>query len=150
MEPDRYKHNNKLYICGIICLILALSFFFFSLYIIPFLVWHLHYEVPETITILVTYFEQQYRFSSGEASVLVWLIFFIPGLIAGYIAYYISNHIDNQIHKLDIIDEEPQKAPAQTQITREMKESAGLAFKIIFLMIMIVVIIFLLELLVQI
>ncbi len=149
MEPDRYQSNNKLYIIGIICLVLSLSLFFFSLYIAPFLIWHLNYEVPSIVAILAANFEQQYNFTEGQANTLVWFIFFIPSLITGYIAYYVSNRIDNQIYRLGR-EEQQEKKPASPQATREIRESAGLAFKIIFLMVAIVAIILLLQLLLQI
>ncbi|CEG56995.1 hypothetical protein [Legionella fallonii] len=150
MEPDRYESNNKLYILGIICLISALSLFFFSLYIAPFLIWHLNYEVPGIVTILAANFEQQYNMSEGQANTLVWFIFFIPSLITGYIAYYVSNRIDNQIYKVGDAGKEQERKNIPPPVTRDISESAGLAFKIIFLMVAIVAIILLLQLLVQI
>lgn len=149
MEPDRYQSNNKLYIVGIICLISSLSLFFFSLYIVPFLIWHLNYEVPSIVSVLAANFEQQYNFTEGQANTLVWFIFFIPSLITGYIAYYVSNRIDNQIYKLGGAEQQ-EKKPTAPQATREIRESAGLALKIIFLMVAIVAVILLLQLLLQI
>lgn len=150
MEQDRYSNNNTLYILGIISLILALSLFFFSMYILPFLVWSLHYDVPDFISSMITYFEDAYFYSDNTSKVLTWLIFFIPSFIAGYISYYISNYIDDQIlgfaKKLD-----PEEAKeVSIEIQQDVKESLGLAAKIIILMILIIVIILLLEAFVQI
>lgn len=149
MEQDRYSYNSTLYILGIISLILALSFFFFSMYILPFLVWHLDYDVPDLISNMIMYFEDAYFYSVTTSKVLTWLIFFIPSLIAGYISYYISNYIDDQILGLaKKIDIEAAKE-ASLEIQQDVKESLGLAAKIIILMIVIIVIILLLQAFVQ-
>lgn len=145
MEPDRYKTNNKLYISGIIFLIVALSLFSFSLYIVPFLLWELHYDVPEMITNLITLFEDKYEYSTVSSKLLVWIIFFIPSLITGYVAYYISNRLDNQIYRTETPERYEEKMPVSEEISRQVRESAGLGLKIILLMIAIVIIVLLFE-----
>jgi hypothetical protein len=149
MEPDRYKNNHILYIFGIICLILSLTLFFFSLFIAPFLIWHLNYNVPDLIDALITIFEEDYEYSTVVSKALVWLIFFIPSLITGFLAYYISNRIDNQIFKVETQVEEEEKKIDSLEVKRQLKESAGIGFKIILLMIVIVGIILMLELFIQ-
>ncbi|WP_298627398.1 hypothetical protein [uncultured Legionella sp.] len=149
MEQDRYTNNSKLYILGIISLILALSLFFFSLYIFPFLVWNLHYDVPDFISRMIMYFEDAYFYSTSTSKMLTWMIFFVPSLIAGYISYYISNYIDDQI--LGLVKKPPpeEAAEANLELQNDVKESLGLAAKIIILMILILVIIYLLQVFVQ-
>lgn len=151
MEYDRFRHNNKLYVIGIISLISALSLLFFSLFIVPFLIWNLNYDVPDIITALITFFEEHYDFRPGPSKFLTWLIFFVPSIVAGYISYYVSNHIDDQIYKLNnpSTTETQDEKIATEQSHREWLESANLGFKIIGLMIIIVVAILLLQLLVQ-
>lgn len=151
MEYDRFKNNNKLYIIGIISLITALSFLFFSLFIAPFLIWNLNYDVPDIITILMTFFEEHYDFRPTTSKLIVWLIFFIPSMIAGYISYYVSNKIDDQIFRINnpstIESQDVKQAIERSH--REWIESASLGFKIICLMIAIVAVILFLQLLVQ-
>lgn len=138
MEPDRFKNNHILYVLGIICLILSLTLFFFSLFIAPFLLWHLSYDVPGIIDGLIAVFEEDYNYSTAASKALVWLIFFIPSLITGFVAYYISNHIDNQIlHIETIVDEEEIKTDS-LDAKRQLRESISIGFKIILLMIVIV------------
>jgi len=150
MEQDRYKNNNKVYIIGIICLVVAITFFFFSMYIAPFIIWDLKYDVPDVITSLITLFRENYGYSLGVSKIIVWLIFFLPSLITGFISYYISNYIDNKIYKLDIrTNEEEKKTKLSPETIRKIKESASIGGKILLLMIGIVVIILLLEAFIQ-
>ena len=145
MEPDRYKINHKLYILGIICLVVALSLFSFSLFIAPFLLWQLDYDVPELIINLITLFEGKYEYGAGSSKLLVWMIFFVPSLITGFFAYYISNRIDSEIYKSEIPRRYEGKMPISAEISKQIRESAGLGLKIILLMIAIVVIVLLLH-----
>ncbi len=145
MEPDRYKINNKLYVLGIICLVVALSLFSFSLFIAPFLLWQLNYDVPELITNLITLFEGKYEYGAVSSKFLVWMIFFIPSLITGFLAYYISNRIDREIYKSEFPDRYMEKMSISGEISKQLRDSAGLGLKIILLMIVIVIIVLLLH-----
>ncbi|MCL9685003.1 hypothetical protein [Legionella maioricensis] len=145
MEPDRYKTNHKLYISGIICLVIALSLFSFSLYIVPFLLWQLDYDVPDLITTLITLFEYKYEYGIVSSKLIVWLIFFVPSLITGFFAYYVSNRIDSEIYKSELPKKYETKMPVSGEISKQIRESAGLGLKIILLMVVIVVIVIFLQ-----
>jgi len=148
MEYDRFATNSKLYILGIVCLIISLSLLFISLYILPFLIWNLRYQVPALILNLQEFFHINYNYTIGQSNLLLWLVFFIPSVITGFISYLVSNRIDNQIYKIDTKTEEEEKSQ-HIEIQKEIKDSASLGFKILLLMIAIVVIIFLLQYFVQ-
>ncbi|KTD00312.1 hypothetical protein OQJ19_16245 [Fluoribacter gormanii] len=150
MEQDRFSSNSKLYILGMICLVLCLGLFFFSLYILPFLAWGLNYNVPEVILTLLSSLQDDYNYTVGASKLIVWLIFFVPGLITGLISYFVSNYIDNNIYKSELNIKEEQESPSTKQIGKEIKESAGFGLKILGLMILIVIAIFLLQYLIQI
>lgn len=136
MEQDRFASNCKLYIIGMICLVLCLGFFFFSLYILSYLIWNLNYNVPAFIWTLLSSFEEDYNYTVSGSKVIVWLIFFVQCVITGIISYFISNHIDNQIYKSEIKTEVSEEEPSQNrEIRRQMKESAGFGLKIFALMI---------------
>ncbi|WP_131794562.1 hypothetical protein [Fluoribacter gormanii] len=150
MEQDRFSSNSKLYILGMICLVLCLGLFFFSLYILPFLAWGLNYNVPEVILTLLSSLQDDYNYTVGTSKLIVWLIFFVPGLITGLISYFVSNYIDNNIYKSELNIKEEQESPSTKQIGKEIKESAGFGLKILGLMILIVIAIFLLQYLIQI
>ncbi|HAT5055574.1 TPA: hypothetical protein I9781_002953, partial [Legionella pneumophila] len=80
MQHNIYE-NSKLHILGIICLVTSLGLFFFSLYIVPFLIWQLDYDIPDFISNMIAYGEDEYYFSPITSKTLVWLIFFTPSII---------------------------------------------------------------------
>ena len=149
MEYDRYQNNNKLYLLGIISLVLCLALLFFSLYILPFLIWKLNYDVPALITSLIISLQESYDLSSASSRFLVWLIFFIPALITGFISYYVSNYIDNKLYSKELEINNEITTASSIEKKEELKESAKLSFKIIGLMVIIVAVILFLQLLVQ-
>ncbi|HEN5600444.1 TPA: hypothetical protein U6322_002607, partial [Legionella pneumophila] len=106
MQHNIYE-NSKLHILGIICLVTSLGLFFFSLYIVPFLIWQLDYDIPDFISNMIAYGEDEYYFSPITSKTLVWLIFFTPSIIMGYLSYYISNYIDKNYL-------EPQEKPLES------------------------------------
>lgn len=149
MEQDRFGRNSKLYILGMICLVLCLGLFFFSLYILPYLAWGLNYNVPDVVLTLLSSLQDDYNYTVGASKLIVWLIFFVPGIITGLISYFVSNYIDNNIYRSELNLEEDQENPPSKQIGKEIKESAGFGLKILGLMILIVIVIFLLQYLIQ-
>lgn len=142
------NQNNKLFIFGIVCLVLCITFILFSLYIIPFLIWNLNYNVSAFVITLIAYFEDTYYFSEPVSRFIVWLILFIPGLIAGYLSYLISHKIDNKVLGLEPYTEETEEEVVQRteRIKKDLKESAGIGLKILFLMIASVAVFLLLQL----
>lgn len=148
MEYDRYKGHHKLYILGIVCMILCLGFLFFSLYITPYLIWGEHYDVPEFVSTLLALFEDRFQYSSATSSFLVWLLFFTPSLICGFISYRISNDIDNSL----LGGQDPIPAVDKSEILQEVRrdraESTRLSLKILVLMILVVLAILLLQLII--
>ncbi|RUR12211.1 hypothetical protein [Legionella sp. km772] len=91
---EESNNSNKVFILGVICLVLSLGFLLFSLYILPFLLWDLAYDVPDMVTNMTSMLQDDYDYSSAGSKLIVWLVFFIPGLITGCISYYISNRLD--------------------------------------------------------
>lgn len=149
MEQDRFAANNKLYIIGLIALLLTLFLFFFSIYILPYLIWSLNYDVPDFVSSMVAYFEDDLRYTPLNSKILTWLIFFVPGFITGYISYYISNNIDNKILGTKK-SPEPELTELETRQSKiindtQSRDSYMLAGRIIILMIVIVAVILLLE-----
>jgi p-aminobenzoyl-glutamate transporter AbgT len=147
MEQDRFKMNSKLYVLGMICLVLSLGLFFLSLYILPYLIWQLHYKMPTFILDLLAKFEDDYNYSIRASRFIVWLLFFIPSLITGCISYFVSNYIDNQIYEPKANEFEDQVS--SQEVGKEIKESASFGLKILGLMVLIVIIILLLQFVIQ-
>jgi hypothetical protein len=92
--PQNSKDNNKIFILGIMCLVLSLGFILFALYILPYLMFELSYNVPEFIVDYMQFLQEKYSYSSFGSKFIVWLTFLIPGLITGYVSYYISHYLD--------------------------------------------------------
>lgn len=88
--------NSGLFIVGIVCLVLSLGFLLFSLYIIPYLLFNIGYNLPGFIMDYIQYFQDKYEYSSANSKLIVWLSFAIPGLITGYVSYYISHSLDKE------------------------------------------------------
>ena len=149
MEQDRFSHNQKLYILGMICLMISLGLFVFSLYILPFFIWELNYNVPYFILALLNLFQEEYGYSIEASKTMVWLIFFIPSTITGLISYVVSNYIDNQIYKKEQENEEEQGKLYNQEKRRARRESMVFALKILGLMILFVFLIFSLQYLIQ-
>lgn len=149
MEKDRFSNNHKLYILGLVCLVLCLGFLFFSLFILPFLIWQLNYNVPDFISAILNLFQEEYGYSDESSKTIVWLIFFIPGVITGLISYLVSNYIDNQIYKPEVESEDNEENLRNREKKQARRESAVFSLKILGLMILFVFLIFLFQYLIQ-
>ncbi|HFE8539905.1 hypothetical protein [Legionella pneumophila] len=125
MEHSWYDNNSKLSVMGIICLIIFLVLFFSSLFIMPFLIWELHYNVPDFVSNMIAYLKDTYYYSSPVSKTLVWLTFFIPCLIAGYFSYYISRSIDKKNLLKDTNIDEEQSKEISSVTNEHIKESAS-------------------------
>ncbi|USQ12858.1 hypothetical protein J2N86_09085 [Legionella lytica] len=148
MEQNRFGGHDKLFIFGMICLTTSLGLFFFSLYILPYFLFEWSYNIPDFILDLMAKYQDDYQYTSAGSKTVIWLMFFIPCLITGIISYYISRYFDNQMYGPEINPEEEQdKQPGELQ--KQIKESASLGGKILALMIVIVVLIFLLQYVIQ-
>lgn len=86
--------KNKVFIAGVICLVLSLGFILFSIYILPYLIFDLGYNVPEFLVDYIHLLQDKYAYSSFGSKFLVWLTFAVPGFIAGYASYYISHYLE--------------------------------------------------------
>lgn len=143
MEYDRFGGNSKLFFFGITCLVISLGLFFFSLYILPYFIWELSYNIPDFILNLLAMFQDDYHYTSAGSKTIVWLMFFIPCVITGLISYFVSRYLDKKMYETETTPIEEEKPEGEVQ--REIKESASLGGKILGLMIAIVVIILLLQ-----
>lgn len=145
MEYDRYKDNHLMYIGGIISLVLCLACVIFSLYILPFLIFGLRYDIPHFILLLLDWLQVDYSLSYPTSALLVWFLFSIPGLNAGFISYYVSNDIDNRLLGLEPEKNQLDVMENASELNRKRRESIDLAFKILFLMLLVVLVILLLH-----
>lgn len=134
MEQDRYEQNHKLFVIGLISLLLSLSLMAIALFIVPYLIWGWHYGVPGMIIALREWLKEEYGFGNTEASWLVFLTFIIPALIFGYISQWSSNYIENKMYGLD------QDRPGRRrEIQKDLRESVSFGLKIFILIILVIV-----------
>jgi hypothetical protein len=140
MEIDRYQHNHKLFITSMICLVLSLSLFVFSFYILPNFIWDWDYDIPEFLYTWQAWFVDHYNFSDRGAKIIVFLICFIPALITGFISYLTSNRIDNEV--LGLV---PERLPGENEPSHEIKETFSFTVRLIFIIILVLVVLFFVE-----
>lgn len=126
MEPDRYEQSHAYFITGILCLILSMAFFGLCLYLLPNLLFNLHYAIPEVIVDFYGYVLSNYQVGEKEALWYVFLAIFGLGLISSVIAYIASNHIENKIHKL-----EEEKNIAWSARKQSVRDSGRVFFRIL-------------------
>lgn len=143
MEYNRLNSDNQVFFFGITCLVLCLGFVLFSLYILPYMIWGLHYDIPAFILNLIARLVDHYHYTPVSSKTMVWLLFFIPGIVTGLISYYVSHYIDSQ-NGLEPPLEEQEKLD-HAMIKKDIKESANLGLKILSLMIGVVLVILFIE-----
>jgi len=141
MEYDRFQKNSTLFIIGLIALLLSLSLFAFSFYILPFLLFGWVYDVPEFVSVWREWLKLEYHFTHVAASWIILLTFIIPALICGYISYFASNYIDNRIY--NVVNREDLIVSRRRQ--NYAQDSRVLLLKILSLAILIIIIITLLQ-----
>lgn len=140
MEADRYQKNRKLFILSMLSLIVSLSLFAFSFYVLPYLVFAWRYDIPEFIVNWQVWFTEGMGFAERKANVLIFFSCFIPALIAGYISYWSSNKIENEIYGIT-----PKKPVDEKNFGEEVKDTFSFGFRLSLIILLIVVGVFLLE-----
>lgn len=133
MEPDRFLQNQKSYIIGIVCLVVSLGMFAFSLYVFPFLIFGWHYGIPSFLSIWMISLQDYYHLSETAASWLIFLGLFLAGVFLAIIADVLSNQIDNQIYGIS-----PDKSVKKVKKPNPSNtETKGLVFKLLIIMLLV-------------
>ena len=140
MEKDRYQQNHALYIISMISMILSISIFCFTAYILPFLLFGWIYDVPGFILYWQEWFQRQYGMTDFSSSGLVFLIFFVLGLMTALIAYITSNRLENEV-----LDIHPENKDRLVRIKRDAKETASILSKIVIIVILVFIAVALFE-----
>lgn len=102
MVEDRYAVNKPLYTLGMLCLICALALLMFALYIVPRLLWGLHYDVPGFVTEGQVWFQEEWLWSQSAANWTMFAIFFVPGVLLACISDWVSKRIESQMPELPV------------------------------------------------
>jgi ATP/ADP translocase len=142
MESSRFGEHNKLFIFGMICLATSLGLFIFCLYILPYFIWELGYNIPDFILNLLAKYQEDYHYSSAASKTIVWFLFFIPCIITGIISYFISRYFDKQVSDEPTTTAEEK---SNAELKKQMRESVSLGGKILGLMMIIIMLILLLQ-----
>ncbi|KTD17203.1 hypothetical protein [Legionella jordanis] len=136
MEYDRFQQNHTLFIIGIIALLISLSLFAFSFYLMPFLLFNWIYDVPQFVLVWREWLRDDFHFTVMGASWIILLLLIIPALVCGYISYFASNYIDNRIYHLVPEKKEPQQ---REKIKRDMQETLVFLLKILGLVVLVLI-----------
>lgn len=96
MDRRSERENERKFLIGLAALLIAMTFIGFALYISPYLLWDLHYDVPEFVPDWLYWLQQKGALTPGGAAWALFFIFFMPGLIAGLFVYVTFNRIEQQ------------------------------------------------------
>ena len=150
LEQDRYQHSPKLYIIGMVMLMLFWLFLLIGLYIVPYLIWGFHYEIPEFIIALIVFIQEEFDLSLYLAKWLTFLTFMVPAGVCMVISCVISYYIDHTL----VVEKEMAsrtsmaigEAPSKKPVTaRPVGRELSFATTLFILMMVGLVILFLIE-----
>jgi hypothetical protein len=91
LPPNNNEPTKKIPVGGIFFLVLTQIFILCALYLFPFLILGLHYDVPEMLYSILTYIQENWGYGDFASRLIVWLALILPALIAGYISYFLTN-----------------------------------------------------------
>ena len=140
MDDDYFQKNNKLFIIGLISLVMALAFLGITLYMLPNLLFGWRYNTPAFFMIWREWLQTQYGYTQAGASKIVLLLFFIPTTVFIVISYFSSRRIDSQTLYSDLSSE-----IKFSQVRKQSREGVYLALKILFIMIFVFIVASLLQ-----
>lgn len=140
MEADRFGQNKHYFIIGIFCLVFGVILFVVSFYSFPNLVLNWKYNIPPTYALVSQYLQYAYHLKHSAAGWLVFLISFALSIILFIIADILSNKIDNKIYKEHYGMDEVEKPVKKRVKVGEDRESRGLVFKIIMIIILVFIV----------
>lgn len=134
MEPDRFKHNHMSYIVGLCCLYISLGLFVFSLYLLPYLFFDWHYNVPDFIANFSASLEDNYEMSASGIAWVICLGLAFPAVLLFIVADVLSNKIDRKIYGIKA-EKKPKIEPPVEGVADA--ESKGLVLKIVIMIVVI-------------
>lgn len=100
MHHDRFEVNRPVYIIGLLSSLCCLASAMLGIFTLPYLLWHLHYNVPEIISHLEAWIQETYAFTPRKTA---WCIFgilmgltIVFGWISHWAAYYIESKLEEE------------------------------------------------------
>lgn len=128
MEHDRYQKNEKAFVIGLLSLVISLSLFALSFYIMPNLLFGWQYSTPGFVISIVDWLQYAYNFTASGASTIVFFFVFLLALFFAVIAYYCSNKIDDEIYSSEL----QQRTPPEPVKESVKGDGMWLVLKILF------------------
>ena len=128
MEPDRFQHNPKVYIIGLLSMIASMALFGLGAYTLPNIAFGLSYRIPEIIYNWISWVHIAYDVTEKKAGWMVLIIIFILGLASSLVTYSISNRIETEMYAI-----KPEKEQAHAE-SNTWRETAPFVFKMLFIL----------------
>ena len=128
MEPDRFQHNPKVYIIGLLCMIASMLLFGLGVYTLPKIAFGFTYRIPETVYNWISWVHIAYDITEKKAGWIVLMIIFILGLASSIVTYSISNRIETEMYAI-----KPEIEHARTK-SNKWKETGPLVLKMLFIL----------------
>lgn len=140
MSEGPFQQHNNLFITCMISMVMALSLLAFSLYIFPYLIWHWVYDIPGFISDWREWLKDYHNYTESGAAWSVFLMFFIPGLIASLTTYIITNILEKMDSNEKVETLEPQRL-----ISDNAEESLSITMKVLILIALVIAAVFFAE-----
>lgn len=135
MERDRYQQDKPLFFVFIISLVIALTLLAFAIYIFPPMVLEWKYDIPEFTFTWREWFKQHYEMYEERAGLMVFLIFFVPGIIASLSAYFSGKTIEDEVQGITKATSSP--------VREDINATASFSLKLLSILIALVLLVFL-------
>lgn len=136
MEYSPYDANKRLYLIGLVCLVASISLLLFTAYLLPYYVWGRRYDIPEFVITWVHHFEYYYKMTERASTMLVLMVFFIPGILSGLVAYLCSRSIDDEIFNPN---RQVLKEQSKKEVAAEVKATLSLSMRILVLIALVLI-----------
>jgi hypothetical protein len=95
MEPNWNQQNNKLFIVGMIFLVLSLMLLAYTMYLSPYLLLNWKYDVPESVVSLQNILSVKWETTERTASVVMFLVLVAVSGALIWIAHKLSNRMEH-------------------------------------------------------
>ena len=135
MEDDPSQRHHKLFIVGLVSLVMTLAFLGITLYMLPNLLFGLRYDTPEFFLFLNEWLQSQYGYTNTGASKIILLSLFIPTTFFMVVAYIFSNRIERQMINSDV-----SSVDNPVKFRKHGREGLYLALKILAIMIVVFIV----------
>lgn len=146
INKDTNPHHI-LFAVGMLAMVLSFAMFAFVLYILPHIFFHWHYDVPEFVIQLETWYQTQQSLQGFMLVIAIFTPFILAGLVFAYIAKK-ANLIIERDHELDAHHElEPEFR--NQRFERDQSESLTMGLKLLAIIAIVLLALFLVEYLIN-